>query len=162
MWASAATRAEAEGWLVVPASRGRGDVHGVHAGIHGREQRGQLAAGGVVGVQVDREVEPLPQRRDQLGRGRRTQQSGHVLDRQDVRPGVDDLLRQLQVVIQGVEVSSGIQHVPGVAEGNFGDGGSGLAHGADGRSHLVDVVEGIEDPENVDAGGGGLVDERHR
>ena len=45
---------------------GRGDVHGVHAGVHGRQERGQLAACGVVGVQVDREVEPLPQGRDQL------------------------------------------------------------------------------------------------
>ncbi len=103
----------------------------------------------------------LPQGRHEAGSGRRAQQAGHVLDRQDVRAGVDDLLRQLQVVVQRVERLVRVQHVGGVAERHLRDGGAGLADGTDGRGHLVDVVEGVEDPEDVDAGGGGLVDEGH-
>ena len=51
--------------------RGAGGVDRVDAGVDGGEQGGQLAAGGVVGVQVHRQVEPLAQRGDQRrGRGR--------------------------------------------------------------------------------------------
>ena len=98
--------------------------------------------------------------RDQLRGGGRAQQPGHVLDGQDVRAGVDDLLRQLQVVVEGVELLVRVQHVAGVAQGHLGHGGAGGADGPDGRGHLVDVVERVEDAEDVDAGGGGLVDER--
>ena len=78
---------------MVPASEARGDVDGVDAGVDCGEQGGELAAGGVVGVQVDREVEPFAQRRDELRGGGRAQQAGHVLDGQDVGAGVDDLAR---------------------------------------------------------------------
>ena len=66
VWASAATSADADGWLVVPAIGARGDVDGVDARVHCGEQGGELATGGVVGVQVHRQVEPLPQRRDRV------------------------------------------------------------------------------------------------
>ena len=78
--------------------RRRGDVDGVDTGIDRREERRELTAGRVVRVQVDRQVEPLAQRRHQAtGRGG-AQQPGHVLDGADVRPGGDDRLGQVQVV----------------------------------------------------------------
>ena len=49
------------------------------------EQRRELAARGVVRVQVHRQVEALAQRRDELLGRRRPQQPRHVLDREDVR-----------------------------------------------------------------------------
>ena len=58
----AATSADSEGWLVVPAIVARGGVDGVDAGVDGGEQRADLAAGGVVGVQVHGQVEALAQR----------------------------------------------------------------------------------------------------
>ena len=88
------------------------------------------------------------------------QQPGHVLDRQHVRAGVDDLLGQLQVVVEGVEVLAGIGQVTGVAHRDFGDRRTGFAHRVDRRTHRLDVVERVEDAEDVDAGRGGLVDER--
>ena len=119
----------------------------------------ELAARGVVGVQVHRQVEPLAQRGDQRPRGRRAEQPGHVLDRQHVRAGVDDLLGQPQVVVERVELLAGVGEVAGVAERDLGDRRAGLAHRVDRRPHLLDVVERVEDPEDVDAGGRGLLDE---
>ena len=113
-----------------------------------------------MGVHVHREVEAGFQRRHQRRGGWCPQQPGHVLDRQDVRAGVDDLLGQPQVVVQGVEVLRRVAQVAGVAHRDFGDRAAGGTHGVDGRAHGVDVVECVEDPEDVDAGGGGLVDER--
>ena len=84
--------------------RRRGTVDGIGAGLPGRQIGGQLPARGVVGVHVHRQVEPAAQRADQHGGGLRAQQSRHVLDRQHVRTGIDDLLGQLEVVVQRVEV----------------------------------------------------------
>ena len=84
--------------------------------------------------------------------GRRAQQPGHVLDRQHVRAGVDDLLGQPQVVVERVEPLGRVGQVAGVAERDLGDRRAGVADGVDRRAHLLDVVERVEDPEDVDAG----------
>ena len=141
------------------AHRGVGDVDGVHARVDGREQRGQLAAGGVVGVQVHGQVEALAQRGHEAATGLRAEKARHVLDREHVRAGVDDLLGEAQVVVERVDGLGGIQQVRGVAEGHLGDRGAGGQHGVDGGPHLADVVHGVEDAEDVDPGGRGLLDE---
>ncbi len=41
--------------------------------------------------------------------------------------------------------------VAGVAERDLGDRGVGLEHRLDGRAHLRDVVERVEDAEDVEA-----------
>ena len=69
---------------------------------------------------------------------------------------IHNLLREPQVVVKGVKVFRGVEQVAGVAEGNLGDGGSGLEHRVDSRTHLGDVVESVEDAEDVHAGGGRL------
>ena len=45
---------------------------------------------------------------------------------------------------------------------SLGDGVVGLEHRLDGRTDLLDIVEGVEDSEDVDAGAGRLGDERVR
>ena len=90
----------------------------------------------------------------------RAQQARHVLDRQDVRARVDDLLGQPQVVVEGVEPLGRVGQVAGVAERDLGDGRPGGAHGVDRGPHLADVVERVEDAEDVDAGRRRLLDER--
>jgi len=141
---------------------GHRHVYGVHAGVDRRHEGGELPAGGVVGVQVDRQVEALPQGAHEDRGGPGPQQAGHVLDRQHVRTGRDDLLREVQVVVEGVERLARIGEVRGVAECHLGHGGPGLAHRGDRGGHLPDVVEGVEDPEDVDTGGRGLLHERVR
>jgi hypothetical protein len=93
------------------------------------------------------------------GAPRVLEQAGHVLDRQDVGAGVDDLLGQTQVVVEGVELLAGVREVAGVAQGDLGDGRAGLEDGLDGGPHLADVVERVEDPEDVQARACRLVDE---
>ena len=65
--------------------RGGGGVDGVHARVDRGEQGRELAARGVVGVQVDGQVEALAQRGHQGARRRGAQQPGHVLDGEHVR-----------------------------------------------------------------------------
>ena len=139
--------------------RRAGSVHGIHPGVDGGQQGADLAAGGVVGVQVHREVETLPERAHQGARGRRTQQPGHVLDREDVRTGGHDLLGHPEVVVQGVELLARVREVAGVAECHLRDRGAGLQHGLDGGPHLLHVVERVEDPEDVQPGTCGLAHE---
>src|SRR5690606_9720548 len=134
-------------------------VDGVGAGLDRGEGGGELAAGGVVGGGVGGEGERAAQG-GRAGRGGRgAQQSGHVLDGRDVGAGRDDLLGEAEVVVERVGPLGGVGQVGRVAEGDLGDGGAGLADGVDGGPHLADVVERVEDAEDVDAGGGGLLDE---
>lgn len=73
--------------------------------------------------------------------------------------GRDDLLGEAQVVVEGVQALVRVGQVGGVAEGDLGDRGARLPYGLDGGPHLADVVERVEDAEDVDAGGGGLLHE---
>jgi hypothetical protein len=72
-------------------------------------------------VQVHGQVEALSQRGDQGARRGCSEQAGHVLDGQDVGSGVDDLLGQTQVVVEGVELLTGVREIAGVAQGDLGD-----------------------------------------
>ncbi|PQM49569.1 hypothetical protein C1Y40_00201 [Mycobacterium talmoniae] len=113
-----------------------------------------------MGVHVHRQVEPAAQRGDQGGGRRCPQQPGHVLDTQHVRPGVNDLLGQLEVIVQGVDLLVRVGQVAGVAHRDFGDGRTGFAYGIDRRAHRLDVVEGVEDAEDVHTRRGGLLHKR--
>ncbi len=137
----------------------RGRVDGVGSGIRGGEEGRELTAGGVVGVDVDGQVEVLPQGGHELRDRGGAEQSGHVLDGEHMSTGADDLLGQPEVVVEGVELLPRIEDVRGVAQGHLGDRRVGGPDGFDGRTHLLDVIEGVEDAEDVDAGPRRLVDE---
>ena len=139
--------------------RRRSTVDRVGARLPCSKIGGQLPAGGVVGVHVHRQVEPAAQRTDQRRCGGGRQQSGHVLDRQHVRAGVDDLLGQLEVIVQRVEVFARVGQVAGVAHRDFGYRRTGFADRIDGGPHRFDVVERIEDAVDVDARRGRFLDE---
>ena len=64
VWSVAPTRADSAGWLVVPASAADG-VDRVHPRVDRGQQRRQLTAGCVMGVQVHRQVEAFAQRADE-------------------------------------------------------------------------------------------------
>ncbi|MDI2023825.1 hypothetical protein PJL18_04373 [Paenarthrobacter nicotinovorans] len=113
-------------------------------------------------MQVHGQVEALTECGNELGRGGRAKEAGHVLDGEDVRTGVDDLLGQVEVVVQRVQVLVGIQEVAGVTHGHFRYSCSRGPDRPDGRSHLVDVIKGVKDPEDIDARSGGFLDESFR
>ncbi len=77
---------------------------------------------------------------------------------------IDDLLGQLEVVVQRVEVLVRIAQIACVAHRDFGYRRTGFTHCVDGGPHRFDVVERIEDPVDVDTGGGRFLHEglRHR
>ena len=77
-------------------------------------------------------------------------------------PDVDDALGEPEVVVERVEPLARVGQVAGVAERDLGDRRARRQHRLDGRPHLLDVVERVEDAEHVHAGGRGLVDERLR
>ena len=110
-------------------------------------------------VQVHGKVEPIAEGRDEPLGGRGAEQARHVLDGDDVRAGVDDLVGEPQVVVEGVEVLGGVEQVARVAERHLCNGVAGREHRVDGRSHLRHVVQRVEDPEDVDTGRSGLAHE---
>ena len=69
---------------------------------------------------------------DQRGGGLRAQQTRHVLDGQHVRTGLDDLLGQSQVVVQGVQRLGRIRQITGIAHRDFGYRRARFADGVDG------------------------------
>src|SRR5690606_29252740 len=100
------------------AEQGRGGcVAGPDARFDGGDVGAELAARRVVGVQVDGQVEALAEGGDQRPGGGRAQQARHVLDAQDVDARLDELLREPQVVVEGVETLVRGRQVAGVAEG---------------------------------------------
>ena len=135
-----------------------GAVDGVDARLDRGEVGRELATGRVVRVQVHREVELAPQPGHELDRRRRPQEARHVLDGEDVRAGVDELLGDLEIVVERVEPLARIEQVAGVADGALRDGAR-LDGRRDRRAHRLDVVQRVEDPEDVDARVDGLEDE---
>ena len=110
-------------------------------------------------MQVDGLVEPFPQGADEDAGGGGAQQSRHVLYAQDVHSRLDELFRFAQVIIERVEPLGRAGEVARVADRPLGHL-SGLEHGADGGQHLVDIVQGVENPEDIDPGPSRLFDER--
>ena len=108
-------------------------------------------AGGVVGVEVDRQADLLAERRDQLPRRRRLEQPGHVLDAEDVGARRLELLGEADVVFQVVLRAARIEDVAGVADGALAEL-AGVAHRVHRDAHVLDPVEAVEDAEEVDAG----------
>ncbi len=113
-----------------------------------------------MGVHVHRQVEATAQRTDQFPRRLRTQQAGHVLDRQHVRTGFRDMVSQLQVVVQRVEILTRIGQVAGVAHRDFGYRRARFAYRVDRRAHRLEIVQRVENPENIDPRRGRFLDER--
>ena len=70
----------------------------------------------------------------------------------------DDLLRHPQVVVEGVEVLFRRVQVGGVAQGYLSNRRVCLQHRLDRGPHLLDVVQRVENPEDVDADLGRLRD----
>ena len=139
--------------------RSRSHIDGVSAGARRGEQRGELAARGVVGVHVHGQVEAFAERGHKFLGGARPKQSGHVLDADHVGTAFDDLIGEAQVVVKGVQIFGWVEQVACVADGDLGQGSAGIQHRVDGWTHLRHVVEGVEDAEDVHAGVGRLAHE---
>ena len=134
--ASAATSADSEGWLVVPDSGA--------AAASTASTPAALAASSVASWPPA--VSCVCRWTGRSKRSRRAvtsfaaaagpQQTRHVLDREDVRARLDDLLGEPQVVVERVERLGRVEQVGGVADRHLGDRGAGLEHRIDRGAHL--------------------------
>lgn len=73
----------------------------------------------------------------------------YILDRQNVNSTIDQLLRKVQVVLEVVfAVLLGVCDVARVADCSFNDS-SGLLGSIDSQSHVLNVIERIENSEDI-------------
>ena len=101
-------------------------------------------------VEMHGKPEFLAQCLDQLERRVWPTQSGHVLDAQHVGTHVLEPGGEVNVVIQAVLGPIRIEDVARVADRGLADR-AGAAHGVHRDTHVVDIVERIEDAEYIDA-----------
>mmetsp|Transcript_19968 Transcript_19968/g.42316 ORF Transcript_19968/g.42316 Transcript_19968/m.42316 type:complete len:851 (-) Transcript_19968:309-2861(-) len=103
-------------------------------------------------MHVDREVRELGSQRGHQHRGRGwLHQARHVLDPQDVDARVHQLARKTQVVLQVVLGPRRVAEVRRVANGALRHRPFRLQDRLDAEEEVVDVIERVKDPEDVDA-----------
>ena len=109
-------------------------------------------------MQVDGQADLVLERGDQLLGRVGLQKTGHILDAQDMRAALFDLLGEVHIVVQRILVPLGIEDVACIAD-------RGLAqlalvqHLVHGDLHAGQPIERVEHTEHVDAGLGGFLDE---
>ena len=107
---------------------------------------------------MDRQVGRIAQRLEQCAGRSGLQQSGHVLDGDDVRAGGLQFFRQANIIFQVVLGPRRVQNVAGIADRRFAE----LSLGNDcvhGDAHVLDPVQAVENAEKVDAASSRLADE---
>ena len=115
-----------------------------------------------MGVQVHGLVEAFAQRQDELFGCLRAQQPRHVLDRDDVGTRLHHVFCEAQVIVQGVQVLGGVQKVSAVTQRHLGNRRVRGENRIDCGAHLVNVVEGIKNAENIDTRRGRFLHKRFR
>ena len=157
----AATMAPSEGWLVVPAIGPRApSMASTPASMAARYVASWPPAVSWVCRWTGKSKLSL-QSTDEDAGGGRPQQPGHVLYAQYVHSRLDELFGFAQVIIERVEPLGRAGQVARVADRPLGHL-AGLEDRAMAGQHLVDVVQGIENPEYIDPGPGRLLDEGER
>lgn len=126
-----------------------GSVDGIGASFGASSHGGDAGTGRVVGVDVDGQVGmALANGTDKNGGGPRLQHTSHILDTENVRANLDDLVNEAEVVVE-VVLLAGVQHVTAVADGTFDDT-TGSHDSLHTDLELVDVVQGVKDTEDID------------
>ena len=138
---------------------GERTIDDVHTLLRGHEVRRELPARSIVRVEVNRHVDLGPQRLHEPLRRVRLQQPGHVFDGQKVRAEFDEFLGEVDVILQRILVSLGVENIPRVADGGFRNG-VGLADRVDRQPEVRQVIAGVENAEDIHPCLGGLFDER--
>ena len=127
-------------------------IHDIAARLNRLEDGHCAGAGGVVGVQVNRQLGGRLELLDEAVRFIRKQQVGHILDADRIRAHLLDLLSQLE------EVFLGVNRADRVADGDFAVAAV-LLSGLDGLLQIAQIVQRIEDTDDINAVLDGLLDE---
>ena len=111
-----------------------------------------------MGVEVDRQADLLFQGLDQQLGGGGFQQACHVFQAQNMRACGFEFLRAGDVVFQIIFGAGRVQHIAGIADRAFANLVR-LQHRVHRDAHVFNPVQGVENAEHVNPGGGGLFDE---
>ena len=111
-----------------------------------------------MGVEVDRNADLLLERVNELLRRVRLQQTGHILDAEQVRAAMLQLLGELDVIIERIAVALRVENVARVAHGGF-EQLALVQHLVHCDLHAGDPVERVEHAEHVDAAARALAHE---
>ena len=126
-------------------------IHDICAGSGTCQHRSHSHTGGVMGVDVNGEIGvSLSDGSHQHGSSLGLQQTGHVLDGQDVDSLSDELVDKVEVVLQRVFGLLGVGDITGVAHNGLDDTSS-LLGSIDSKLHVFNVVERVEHSENVES-----------
>lgn len=126
-----------------------GRVHNIGSGLGALKHRGDSGSRSVMGVHVDRDIgELVTESSDEKFSSFRFQNSGHVLDGEDVGLSLDELIGKFQVVLKVVLVSRLVSDISRVSNGGLDDS-SGLSDGFHSYDKVGQVVERVEHAEHV-------------
>lgn len=126
-----------------------GSIDSVSTGLGASDHGSDTSTGRIVGVDVDGKVRVLfTDGTDEKGGGVGLEDTGHILDTQDVDVESDEPVDKVKVVLE-VVLLLGVEHVTTVADGGLNDATS-LVNGLDTNLKLVNIVQGIEHSENID------------
>jgi hypothetical protein len=103
-----------------------------------------------VGVKVNGDGDFLAQFFHKGIGGVRFADTRHILNGQEMGAQFFQLLGHAQVIFQRILGTPFVEEVAGIANRGFTNR-SGLEHGVDGNPHVLDGVQGIKNPEDVDA-----------
>ena len=141
------------GRVAVGGAHGRdGGIDTVDAGLDGLQQGHLRHPGGGMSMQVQPDVIALFDFAHQLEGRHRGENAGHVLNRDGIDAGLQQLFGQVEPGLQGVGRTGGVgERALGV--------GAVAAHRLQGGLHIARVVHGVEDAEHVHAVFDGALDE---
>mmetsp|Transcript_5186 Transcript_5186/g.20130 ORF Transcript_5186/g.20130 Transcript_5186/m.20130 type:complete len:237 (-) Transcript_5186:1805-2515(-) len=86
---------------------------------------------------------------DQHRRRARLQQTSHVLHGEHINTVLNELGREVDIIVQRIFSLLRIAHVTSVANCRFNDA-VGVAHGVDAKHEVIFVVERVKNAENID------------
>jgi len=109
-------------------------------------------------MEMHRNADVLFQRLYQLIGRQRLEQTGHILDGEDVRSHLLQLFRHADIVFERILVPLRIGNVAGITDGGLADLAA-LSDCLHGDLHAGRPVERVKDAEDVHAGVGGLFNE---
>ena len=133
-------------------------IDDVNTRLRCHEYGGYAVAGRIMRVQMNRNADFLFECTDQLGSCRWLEQTGHILDAENVRAALFQLFRHSHIVAQRIFGLGRVQNIPGIAQARLCDHAL-VERLVERYLHALDPVQRVKDTEYIDAGFRGLLDE---
>lgn len=136
-----------------------GTVNSICSSVSTLKHGGDSSTGSVVGVDVNGEVRELladGTNKDLSSLG--LEETSHILNGKNVDALIHKLADKVQVVLKVVLAASGVRDISGVADDGLNDT-AGRSDSVNSKTHVLKVVERVEDTEDIHTGALGLLTE---